>query len=90
MDAPLSHPIPYLTPPQIARRLGVKPSKVNGWVNSGELVGIDVSERRSNRPRWRISPESFAAFLAARSSRPATLTTSHRRPRKQETVIQFF
>lgn len=90
MDAPLSHPTPYLTPPQIARRLGVKPAKILGFIARGELHAVDVSERRGKRPRWKVSHEALATFLAVRASRQTPPATSRRRPRKQETVIEFF
>jgi excisionase family DNA binding protein len=90
MDAPLSLPTQYLTPPQIARRLGVKASKVLAWIDRGELVAANLADRRGGRPRWRIAPEALASFLAARSSRPATQATNRHRLRKREAVIQFF
>jgi hypothetical protein len=80
----------YLSPPQIARQLGVKPAKILGFIARGELRAIDVSEHRGKRPRWKVSHEALAAFLAVRESRQAAPATSRHRPRKQETVIQFF
>ncbi|MEX0700725.1 MAG: helix-turn-helix domain-containing protein [Planctomycetales bacterium] len=59
----------YLTPADVADILGVAPESVVAWLRSGELVGIDVSRPGSSRPRYRISPDALAAFVAARASR---------------------
>jgi predicted site-specific integrase-resolvase len=84
-------PVNFLRPREVAHQFQVKPGTVSAWIRNGTLRAVDVSERRSKRPRWRISPESIAEFLAVRSSRPSAPPTSrHRRPRKQEAVIQFF
>lgn len=58
----------YQSPPQIASELGVQPPKIIGWIHSGELHAVNVANRGSKRPRWRISRESLAAFLMARSA----------------------
>ena len=71
----------YLSPPMIAKNYGVKPAKVLAWIASGELIAIDVAERRGGRPRWRVSPESLEAFQRRRSSRPAPAVTRRRRER---------
>lgn len=50
----------------VAERLGVKPDTVRGWIASGELTAINVSQTRGTLPRWRISPEALAEFEAGR------------------------
>jgi len=77
-----------LTPPQVARRLAVKPGKVLGWIKSGELKAINVAQRPSGRPRWRIDPADLAAFEARRSAGPTPKPV--RRRRRNPQVIEFF
>jgi excisionase family DNA binding protein len=58
-----------MTPPQIAKRLGVASEKVIGWIDGGELRAVNLSAGEV-RPRWRIMPEDLAAFLASRANTP--------------------
>lgn len=61
----------YLTPPQVARRLGVNAGKVGQFIKTGSLAAIDVSlNPGTGRPRWRIKLEDLAAFEQARRSTP--------------------
>jgi excisionase family DNA binding protein len=78
----------FLSPPQIARRLRVKPSKVIRWIRTGELTAVDVSQKRGGRPRWRIAVEEFERFLQARSSRKPT--HAPRRRKRQLAITEFF
>ena len=83
----------WLTPPEIAAALKVKPSKVCGWLDTGELKGVNVATRqgRGRRPRWRVSPEALAEFLANRSSAPRPALEHRVAVRKRsEHVIEFF
>jgi excisionase family DNA binding protein len=54
----------YYTPPQAARVLGLSRRRVTQLLNEGRLEG----EKLANG-RWKISPNSVAAFLKKRSSR---------------------
>ena len=67
------------TPPEVARRLRVKPSKVLGWIRRGELRAINVAERQGGRPRWRVLAEDLAAFEAARGAQPQVRVPRRRR-----------
>jgi excisionase family DNA binding protein len=58
----------WLTPPQLAKQLGVQAEKVLGWIRAGELRAVNVAERASRRPRWRISAEAFEEFLRRREA----------------------
>jgi len=40
-----------LTPPKLAKRLGVSADKVRGWIKSGQLAATDVCNRPGGRPR---------------------------------------
>ena len=69
----------FITPPVVAKRLGVSPDKVLGWIAKGELAAVNVGN--GHRPRWRISPESIEEFLTARANqRP---NKQQRRPRSR-------
>lgn len=56
------------TPKEVAEARGVGVGKVLGWIRSGQLEAVNVSEGRL-RPRWRISPDALAAFDYRRSNR---------------------
>lgn len=56
---------PMLSPPEVAKRLRVKPDKVIGWIRSGRLRAVDVGNGR-RRPRFRIDPADLADFLESR------------------------
>lgn len=68
---------PYLTPPEIAKRLRVSNQKVLGWIRRAELKAVNVGN--GFRPRYRISPENFALFLASREVQPPAPTVRRRR-----------
>ena len=69
----------YMTPPQVARMLGVKPSKVGKWIADASLKAVDLSEGRRRRPRWKISQQSLEEFLAARANRKPVKSGARRR-----------
>ena len=81
--------VAYLSPPAVAERYGVDPSKIIGWIKRGELRAIDVSACPGGRPRYRISPADLAIFEASRSAAPQTKITRCRR-RKQAGITEFF
>lgn len=67
----MSAPRKWLTPAEIASTVGVDIAKVHAWLKSGELVGCDLAERRGKRPRFKIHPDEFEAFLRRRQVQPA-------------------
>jgi excisionase family DNA binding protein len=77
-----------LTPPQLARRLGVSPDKILAWIRSGELRALNAATNRGGRPRWLIDEADVMTFETLRSapSRPST----RRRRRSMDQVIEFF
>lgn len=79
----------YFTPPEVARQLGVKPSKIIGFITREELRAIDVSERGSKRPRWRVSPDDLKAFLASRSNQKPAAPVARRR-RARAPLVDYF
>lgn len=50
-----------LSVPQVARRYGVSPAKVRGWITSGQLTATNTGKRRA---RYRVTPEALAEFDA--------------------------
>jgi excisionase family DNA binding protein len=71
----------WLTPPDVARLLGVGADRVVAWIRSGQLASANVGDGLK-RPRFRISPESLEAFLASRAAGPAP-RVAHRRKAKE-------
>lgn len=79
----------YLSPPQYAARLGVKPGKVVAWCKTGELRAINTAAKQSSRPRFKISPDAIIAFENSRGPKPPA--APRRRRRKQaDDVIAYF
>ena len=70
----------YITPPQYAARLGVKPAKILGFISSGLLAAIDIAGPGAMRPRYRISPDAIAQFERRRSAGPLPKPIRRRRP----------
>jgi len=61
----------WLSPPQIAKQLGIDPAKIIAWINSGQLNAINVAENLAGRPRYRVSSQALEDFLRRRSTSPA-------------------
>jgi len=78
----------WLTPPKIARQLGISVDKLLHWINTKELPATNVATHRSSRPRWRVNQSDLEAFLAARSNRLNAITT-RRRQRTPSRVKEF-
>ncbi len=81
--------VQFLTPPAVAKRLGVSAEKVLRWIRAGELRGIDVSERPGvGRPRFRIDSLDLTVFLERRAVTPSPKTC--RRRRRDPNVTEYF
>lgn len=78
----------WLTPPQIARELGIRESKVALWISKGELIAVNVAESTAGRPRWRIRRSDLETFLLRRRSQAPAAPI--RRRRRDDNVIHFF
>jgi excisionase family DNA binding protein len=78
-----------LTPPQLARQLGVSPDKIVGWIRSGELRAVNIAANPKGRPRYIIDPKDVEAFEARRSIHK-TPSVPRRRKRTSDDVIEFF
>ena len=77
----------FLTVPKIARRFGVSPNKIGGWIRSGELRAVNVAATVGGRPRWRISESELAAFESRRSNSAPVVKM---RRKRQTDVTEFF
>ena len=86
---PKAAPSGMLTPPQLAKQLGVSPDKVLTWIRKGELHATNVAAAGSSRPRHRISPEDLAEFQRTRQNVPPP-PKPVRRKKKDPNVIEFF
>jgi transposase len=63
-----------LTPPELAKRYGVEPSKVIAWIKAGELRAVNIATKATGRPRYIIDEQDVAAFEEQRAAkRPATV-----------------
>jgi excisionase family DNA binding protein len=63
---PKAEPSGVLTPPKVAKQLGVSPDKILDWIRKGELNATNVATGSGGRPRYRISEEDLSAFQRAR------------------------
>ena len=82
--SPTSGAVPtrYMSPPEVARLLGVGETKVLGWVKSGELAAVNLAAKTLGRPRYRISPQALDDFLAGRQANPPEEAPARPRLRK--------
>lgn len=69
-----------LTPPEVAKLLGVSLRTVRIWIETGELRAVNVSaNRQSRKPRLRISQEALAEFQRVREGKPSPTAAPKRR-----------
>ena len=69
-----------LTPPQVAKRLGVSPDAVRGWIRSGELKATNTADPKKKRPRYRVTPDAVAEFERKRNVVPIEQVRRRRKP----------
>ena len=88
MDDPHS----YKTPPELARKYRVKPSKILQFIAAELLDAVNVASPTSRRPQWRISPAAIADFELSRSARqPAKpVRRKRRRVASDPAFIEYF
>lgn len=67
-----------LSPPQVARQLGVAPETVIGWIRSGQLKASNLAS--GIRPRFAIRPADLDAFLLSRQPQPPAQRVRRRTP----------
>jgi excisionase family DNA binding protein len=79
-----------LTPPQLARRLGVGPDKVLNWIRTGELRAINGAAKPNGRPRYLIDKADVEAFEAKRQVRPERPSPARVHHRQPPDTLEFF
>ena len=78
-----------LTPPQLARQMGVHVDKIYAWIRSGELRATNTAVKRGGRPRYRISREDAEDFQRRRQNSPPP-PPSPRRKKKDSGVTEYY
>lgn len=78
-----------LTPPEIARRWGIKSQKVLAWIRSGELRAINAAERPEGRARYLVDVEDLAAFERRRRVIPPAKRIAKQK-RKTTNIKEYF
>jgi len=79
----------WLTPPQVAKLLGIDAGKVVAWIRRGELNASNVALDPRGKPRWRIAPEALQEFLLRRKAVAPPPPRPRRRKRAAD-VIEFY
>ena len=62
----------WLTPAEIAKELRIRESKPVGWIKSGRLPAVNLSE--GQRPRYRVRRADLDQFLAGAAVVPVVRT----------------
>src|SRR5437660_1713006 len=73
----------YLTPPEAAALLRVKPDRLINFIRSGELRASNIATKLSGRPRFRIAKADLQLFLDRRAAASVSIPPSRRRKRRQ-------
>ena len=81
-----------VSPPKLAERWGVSPSKVLHFIRAGDLKAFNISKYRHNRPRFLIDLADVEAFEKSRAVVPdlGESTTRRLRRRPASPVKNFF
>ena len=69
-----------LTPPQLAKRLGVSPEKIYVWIRNGELSAFNAATKQGQRPRYLIDESDIADFERRRKVMTPSIVRGNRRP----------
>ena len=69
-----------LTPPQLAKRLGVSTEKIYAWIRGGELSAFNAATTQGQRPRYLIDESDIADFERRRKVMTPSLVQANRRP----------
>lgn len=78
-----------LTPPQVAKQLGVSPDKILAWIRKGELRATNAATSQGGRPRYKISEENLTKFQEMRQNVKPPAKPSRRR-KKDPNVTEYF
>ena len=81
----------YLSPPQLARKWGTNVDKVLHFLNSGELVGVNLAKDANGpKKRWKIHILEIESFESRRSSAPPLPKQRRRRKNSGSGVKEYF
>jgi excisionase family DNA binding protein len=77
----------FLTPPTVAKRLGVDAHRVLDWIRQGKLRAVNLGDG-AVRPRYRVDPGDLQDFLDGRAVTPPSKPANRRR--RDPNVIKFY
>ncbi len=70
-----------MTPYEVAERFRVSTSRVQSWIERGELQAVLVSvSAKSKKPQYRIHPDAVEAFEQARLTQAPAPRRRRRKP----------
>jgi hypothetical protein len=67
------------TVPRLAKEWGIAPKKITGYIEAGLLDAVNLASVGCTRPRYGISDEAIAAFLARRAVVPKVAPVRRKR-----------
>lgn len=76
----------FMTPPAVAKLLGISAEKVLTWIRNGDLRAVNVATTLGGRARWRIRRTDLEEFLAARENPPRVVRPPRRQPYRGDFV----
>lgn len=80
----------FSTPNELAKRYGVKSSRVIEWIKSGELRAISTASRGAAKARYKCSPEAIQLFEAGRAVVGPVAAVPRRQRRPVAGMIDHF
>ena len=76
----------WLSPPQVAKMIGVKPDKILYWIHTGVMPAVNVAQKEDGRPQYAVTPAGLDIFTTRRSTRqPVKVKRARRQPEPCET-----
>jgi len=80
-----------ISPPMLARMLGVGLDKVHAWIKSGELIASNLATLPTQRPRWQVTREAVEQFMLRRANRTPTRRQRRKAQAPQSAgYVEFF
>lgn len=58
----------WLSPPQVAKMMGVKPDKILYWIHAGLLPAVNVAKKEGGRPQFAVTPAGLDIFSMRRTT----------------------
>jgi excisionase family DNA binding protein len=79
--------VEWLTPPMIAKELQIRQSKPIGWIKSGRLPAVNLSE--GQRPRYRVRRADLDEFLLGKAVIPQSRPARRQRRELPEGYVEY-